>query len=83
MASYACMHGITYADNKKRRSQLNVSCWWYNCILVFTGRIWIRGEYLKRSCAALSILYIGCIGTLTTQGDIRISKNLLHAALSI
>ena len=39
MTSYACMYAITYAGNKKRRAQLKLSSWWYNCILGCTGRI--------------------------------------------
>ena len=51
--------------------------WWcYNCILGCDGRIWVSREDIKLLRAALSIQAISCISMLTTQGNIRGSKNI-------
>ena len=53
---------------------MKLSLWWYTWILGCTGKFWVSGQYLKIPRTALSIRVIGCIGTLTTQGYIGISK---------
>ena len=78
-----CACAQLYRQKKKRRAQLELSWWWYNCIFVRTDSIWVSGEDLKFSCAARSILSIDCIITLITQGIIRRFKKLSRYALSI
>ena len=47
-------------------------------LVIYWSDLGKRKRY-KISCAALSIRAIGCISTLTTQGNIKISRKLLRA----